>query len=316
MKNSVLLFFFVLSINWCGGQNLVPNPSFEENNECPDQGYSEITMADTWINPTTYSPDYFNACAPYTSFNSHNVPDNWLGSQYARTGVAYAGLLSMIETDGREYIQTELIEPLIEGKKYLVTFYVSAADKSQYASNNIGAYFSNTSVSAAHNWVLPYSPQISNNHLLNQLSDTTNWIMISDTLIALGGEKYMTIGNFNDDAATHTSYIGGIWNHSHHFIDDVSVVCLDCSVGISETNMDWLTVFPNPASGYLNVNFNDIEIERFTILNSMGVLVLEPEPIRNNNFYQIDIAKYDSGLYFLKIETKNAYSTKQFIITK
>ena len=161
---------------------------------------------------------------------------------------------------------------------------------------------------------MPYTPQISNNPFTNPLTDRLGWTEVSDIFTALGGEKYMTIGNFKEDLLTDTVHINGVQNRSYHYIDDVSVVCIDCSVGISETNIDSrITVFPNPASDYLNINFSDIEIERFTILNSMGMPVII-EPTINDNFHQIDVAQYDSGLYFLKIETNNTLITKSFLI--
>lgn len=305
------------------GQNLVPNSSFEIYSQCPDPAtldpmpYALLELATGWITPTTYSPDYFNACVVTT--NGWGVPQNGRGVQNARTGNAYAGLISMIETDGREYIQTELTAPLIAGKQYLVTFYVSLAEVSIYASNNIGAYFSNTPVSATHSWVLPYTPQISNNPLLNPLTDTLGWTEVSGTFTALGGEKYMTIGNFNDDASTDTTHKSVLpspwWNTSFHYIDDVSVVCLDCSVGISEISIDnKISIFPNPVTDYLNVNFDDIFPEKITVFNSVGETLLVQKQLSGNT--QINVSEYQSGVYFLKINTKDITTVKQFLIIK
>src|SRR5690554_283943 len=171
-------------------QNLVPNPSFETYSQCPDPATVDpmpdnmIDLATGWNNPTGYTPDYFNACVEDT-FNSNNVPYTWAGFQHARTGNGYAGIISMIETEGREYIQTELTESLIAGKQYSVTFYVSLCEISTYAANNIGAYFSDTPVSVSHSWVLPYTPQISNNPFTNQLTDTLGWTEVSGVFTAL-----------------------------------------------------------------------------------------------------------------------------------
>jgi hypothetical protein len=300
------------------GQNLVPNGSFEDMISCPTwSGIDEFVVG--WTNPTAYSPDYFNACV--TIMNGYGVPQNGWGFQNARTGIAYVGLISMIETDGREYIQAELTEPLIAGKKYLVTFYVSLAEKCTYASNNIGAYFSNIPVSSTNLWVLPYTPQISNNHLLNPLTDTLSWVKVSDTLIAIGGEKHITIGNFNDDTSTDTTHKPVLpspwWNGSYHYIDDVSVVCIDCSVGISETNIkSRITVFPNPATNHLSVSFENVYPERITLFSSIGEALLVQKQVAGNNSMQIEISQFHSGIYYLKIEAKEFSLVKKFVITK
>ena len=146
--SSFLLCFALLEV--LGQVNLVSNGSFEEYSQCPDPATLDpmpdnmIELATGWDNPTGYSPDYFHSCVVIA--NGLGVPQNGYGHQNARTGNAYAGLISMIETDGREYIQTQLATQLIAGKQYVVTFYVSLAESCLYSSNNMGTYFSNTPV--------------------------------------------------------------------------------------------------------------------------------------------------------------------------
>lgn len=308
------------------GQNLVPNPSFEEYSQCPDPATLDpmpdnmIELATGWGNPTGYSPDYFNSCVPIT--NGYGVPQNGRGFQNARTGNAYAGLISMIETDSREYIQTELTQTLIAGKQYLVTFYVSLCEVSTYASNNIGAYFYNNAINLpSHMWVLSFSPQIANNPVTNPLTDTLGWTEVSGTFTALGGEKYMIIGNFNDDASTDTIhkpvFPSPAWTTSYHYIDDVSVVCLDCTVGTSEPSIESrISIFPNPATDYLTINFDDIYPEKITLFNSVGETLLVQKQISDGSSTQINVSDYQAGIYFMRIETKDFSFVKQFLITK
>lgn len=318
-----LLLFFSCCCSFCMAQNLVPNGSFEVYSQCPDPATVDpmpdnmIELATGWNNPTGWTPDYFAACVSETS--GYNVPNSGWGFQNARTGSAYAGLVSMAETDAREYIQTELTENLVTGKQYLVTFYVSLTERCTYASNNIGAYFSNTPVSVSHSWVLPYTPQISNNPFTNPLTDMVGWTEVSGVFTALGGEQYMIIGNFNDDASTDTTHKPVLpspwWTGSYHYIDDVSVVCLDCTVGISETEIDSkINVSPNPATDYLNINFDDIYPERITMFNSVGETLLVENQLSENT--QINVAEYKAGIYFLRIDTKDFSITKRFLITQ
>jgi hypothetical protein len=56
-------------------------------------------------------------------------------------------------------------------------------------------------------------PQILNTHE-NLLTDPDVWVLITDTFSSrYGGERYLTIGNFNTDATSDTVY----WN-----VDEVS----------------------------------------------------------------------------------------------
>jgi OmpA-OmpF porin, OOP family len=143
-----IAFIFCLNYNnFISQVNLVQNPSFEEYTECPnDDNGSLIEQALHWSNPNIYSPDYFNSC-DQTSSQSYSVPDNNYGNQPASTGNAYVGIITVGEgTPVREYVQNQLSAPLVAGKTYCVSFYVSASDKSQYVSNDIGAYFSSNMI--------------------------------------------------------------------------------------------------------------------------------------------------------------------------
>ena len=127
----------------------------------------------------------------------------------------------------------------------------------------------------------------------------------------------MTIGNFNDDASTDTTHLNQGWNAmSYHFIDDVSVICLDCNVGILTLTDNNITIYPNPATDYLTINSNNIDVKKLTILNSLGIPLFVQEKIFAISSLKIDISTYESGIYFLKIETSNTFTTTKFLITK
>ena len=134
---------------------------------------------------------------------------------YAKDGQAYAGII-LIEKppqdsikskilNYREYLQTELYEPLLQGKSYEVKFYYAIATYSTYAVNNIGVYISEEKIKQRGSTkVLKYSPQIkADTSFINTTKDI--WFEVADTLIARGGEKYLTIGNFYID--TNTQYL-------------------------------------------------------------------------------------------------------------
>lgn len=123
--------------------NLVPNPSYETNSLCPDS-LSQSDRAVPWNTPTTGSPDYYSACA--TGGSGVSVPSNTFGSQTARTGVAYAGIIVRPVNDYREYVEVALTQPLLAGQIVRVEFWVSLPEGSRDAIDRIGAYLSSGSV--------------------------------------------------------------------------------------------------------------------------------------------------------------------------
>ena len=205
----------------------MPNWSFEQYDTCPNTT-SQINFATNWFQPNLCcgpggSTDYYNQCAPSIA----SVPTNWIGFQSAKTGVAYAGLCpyySVLAPDrNREYLETQLDSALVQGQKYCVEFYVSLAEKALIAVDAIGAHFSagsitNNNISFPY---LPFSPQI--NTTGNIISDTINWVKISGQFIAAGGERFMTIGNFNTGANTNVILTDSLNGFAYYYIDDVSV---------------------------------------------------------------------------------------------
>lgn len=223
MKKKLLLLFLLSHWMLSSGQNLVPNPSFEELNNCPTSS-GLLVNATSWINPNLKSPDLYHACAgsdcdgpPFVC-----VPDNWTGSQTPFTGDGYAGIFVGGENVSREYIQVPLLNTLSEGQKYILTYHLSLADDYQFAIDRMGAYFSTSAV--ADEGLLNFSPQMITPADLF-LTNKGGWTEITDTLIASGGEAFLTIGNFNDEANTNfMGNQGGGRPGSYYYIDEVKLV--------------------------------------------------------------------------------------------
>src|SRR5271157_5345469 len=98
MKKTFLhLSFIILQFTFCNlnslhAQNLVPNPSFEQYDTCPNSS-GQINYAKYWFQGGPGNPDYFNICSstlPYPG-NQFSVPQNAWGYQFAYEGNAYCG---------------------------------------------------------------------------------------------------------------------------------------------------------------------------------------------------------------------------------
>ena len=224
-------FVFILGIKTNAQINLVPNYSFENYSSCPNNS-GQIYLATPWIGTGgAGGVDYYNSCE--TTF--YGVPSQGsLQYQFARTGVAYIGLFTLNGYGGnyREYLQVQLTDSLEFSNCYKVTFYVNCINRMDLATNNMGIYFSDSLYTPTNPWIiLPYTPQIL--PFENKpIKDTVNWIEISGIFISNGGEKYITIGNFFDDASTDTTHTGdSIYNGAYYYIEDVSVLPIDSIPG-------------------------------------------------------------------------------------
>ena len=206
--------------------NLVRNYSFESYSVCCSAGNSG---ADFWGGATIKANiqySYLNVCC--TNANG-GVPSNLYGGswQYPRTGNAYIGIPTSTNngTNVRNYAQTKLTDSLRANHCYYVEFYVNLVDNAKYSNNNIALLVGDTAIQTYNNKYAPANPQI---QLYGNpcISDTLNWVQVAGVYTAHGGEQYITIGNFKDDAHTDTLRIGGNY-FSGYYIDDVSVIPLD-----------------------------------------------------------------------------------------
>jgi OmpA-OmpF porin, OOP family len=218
----------------CWSQNLVPNAGFEQFYKCPGS-YNYATngnLAPGWFSPTTGTPDLFNRC----SIGAAGVPENWAGRSNTYAGVGYAGIYMFIagrENPYREYLQTELLEPLKRGETYLVEFYFRLSSNSKYSIDRIGFLLSDSAHRIQSDGVFAKKSTFEKiNYSFNTNRVTaSNWVRFAYSHIATGGEKYLTIGNFSDDHDTRRYLIASsqstepmLSRAAYFFIDEVKVI--------------------------------------------------------------------------------------------
>ncbi len=216
------------------GENLVNNPSFEDFNICPKGivGKPEKRLIPYWDVPTKGTPDYFNSCSKLDA----GVPRNFAGSIYAHSGHGYCGMIlrQNFTSDNkitgekpviyREYVQTELKQELVKGKKYMIKFWICNSSKSRFAVDAIGACLTTDKIRNNNKEVLDCVPVVENTsgkYLVNK----DYWVEIEGVYEAQGGEKFLTIGNFNNNYATNYIMQNGSsdFNYAYYYLDDVSV---------------------------------------------------------------------------------------------
>ncbi|MBK9479050.1 MAG: T9SS type A sorting domain-containing protein [Bacteroidetes bacterium] len=301
-------------------QNLILNGSFENITNCP-WGVGQISFVPVWSSANSYlSPSLFNSCASLSSIVSVPVNiDSLLGYQNAHSGNGYAGINVYQDTNPFpiDYLQTQLTDSLDSGKFYCLTFYVSLSNISTWGVDAIGAYFAKqpSTVCSTFICVLTYTPQVSN-PAGNILLDTLNWMKIEGCFQAQGGERYMIIGNFKDNANTQKAINkpGGYNWSTYYYVDDVSLY-EDSTLILTENKAEEIIlIFPNPANNFIQINSKSNQFPlAVEIYNLMGETILS-QAICNES-ETIDISRFSNGLYFAKFLLNNNLSqTKKFTI--
>lgn len=305
----ILLFIFLFSIK-SFSQNLVPNPSFEDTIPCSLWSGPPQLPATSWFWANLGSSDYYSS-----NYNCGwgSVPSNANGYQFAQTGIAYCGFFVWYgppQNNLREYVQVELDTPLVSGKKYYLNFFISLAEVSQYASDGIGAYFSNNFISGSNGYNLPFAPQI-NNTSGNIINDSINWVNIGGNYIANGGEKHITIGNFKNDTNTNISLATGNYPISYYYIDGVSLVDSGWA-GITENSFsNFISISPNPATNQITIDSKQYTKGEIEIFDVMGKLIQKSKVKSQKK--EIDISFLEKGVYYLRISSEGKSAVKKFV---
>ncbi|MDA3614909.1 T9SS type A sorting domain-containing protein [Polluticaenibacter yanchengensis] len=229
----------------CLSENLVLNGQFEDFTQCPVNYVPSATPGQTllpnWKIPTTGTADHFRDCGNLNS--PVLVPGNiCIGHQEPRSGKAYTGIFTYRGPDNnyREYLEGTLSRPMEAGKKYLVSFYTSAAEYNNTIIDQLGIRFNSVATTVNSSMPLNQLPQIVSPKGA-YISEKEKWVNIKAIFTADSAYTKLIIGNFNDAAKTNTisatDISGGIAGGSHpgcyinenestfsyYFIDDVSV---------------------------------------------------------------------------------------------
>jgi len=181
--------------------------------------------------------DYFHVEAK----GSAKAKDNIMGSQLPHGGKGYAGIIicsnknpydDSIINHG-EFLENELTAPLIAGHTYLVTYYISLADRSDYSVSGLNVLLTKEK-RISRKGLIKQQPQIDNSKTL-PVTDTKGWTRISGTFTATGNEKFLVIGKFqriglmnSQTVKREKKFSTGGFNQEmcYYYIDDVSMVDL------------------------------------------------------------------------------------------
>lgn len=248
MKN-YLSFLFILTFCFQSisqSPNLVENGSFEII-KGKIKGLGSIEATDDWKNVTLSKADIFvkenKLATVLTSGNSY-------GKEDPKDGDNYAGIVAYSPKDkvARTYITSPLAQPMLKGKKYCVSMYISLAEGSKFATNQLGINFNKKQLKTEDNKTI-----VDKTSILHPQSKVVNatygWEKVCGTYIAEGGEEFITIGNFTATDKTKTEkalklkdYKGVQSDVAYYYIDDVSVILVDqkttCDCGINEDRKD------------------------------------------------------------------------------
>lgn len=306
----------------CHGQNLVPNPSFEDYSICPDSiSGVQVANAIGWMSYSR-TPDYLNACQGYSCHLC--VPDNTFAWQMPYTGQSYMQVICYYDQEVyREMIGVQLAEPLVPGQHYYGSLRVNCAGEKPeqgtnvFASNRIGMLFTNYESGLPDGFdewfeIRNYA-QIYANDII---TDTAAWVLVSGSFLADSAYRFLVIGNhFDNDHTDIVELVPNKSGHSAYFVDEVCVSpnpegC-PLATGLIDARAEGIGIWPNPACSMLNVSVEPSTRSR--VVDLLGRLVFEPYGAVSGT-WSADVSGWAEGIYILVVENGSDSRSMRFAV--
>ena len=303
--------------------NLVPNPSFELQyaNQIGwfYKGEDFNKAMKYWKSPTGASPDAYNA--------KTRVPPSWaqygFGEQKPHLGEGMVGLTLFGCTNGkphcREYIQIQLLEPLIKGQQYYLEFYTTHLERSMQISQ-LGVAFTTVPIILKADTLLTLSPTIVTKKLL--AASAQQWLKVSARFKATKAFNYLILGNFFSDSLTFTkhSMVENPLNYAYYYVDDVLLKKIPPYLPQPELQNELrkksLVVGKAIVLENIYFSFDEAELLPRSILE-LNVLV---DILRKNPTMQIEVNGHTDNLggkdYNLKLSEDRAFAVMNFLTNK
>jgi hypothetical protein len=324
MKKLLLIIAIAHVANHTFAQNNVPDPSFESYVTCPTPIDTSVFLTD-WFSPTSTSPDYFNACSNNIMGGIMGVPDNDWGLQAASSGNAYLGMYIIagwFTPDYKDYISCKLGGcasgncALVPGAYYRVSMDVSLAEEmSNTASDGIGVYFFTDTLPSSYksSWTttLPFTPKIDYSSL-GMITDTVNWVTLTDTFQADSAYKYMVIGgvvqkqnlNFVRYKADNRPDV------VYYYFDNIKVEPLSPTLVKSEILLK-VVIAPNPIKdqAVIKLSGNTGSPYSISLTNMLGQTFWQRSEITENEI-TFERGALPAGLYYYQLSTKGQVAQK------
>jgi hypothetical protein len=138
------------------------------------------------------------------------------------------------------------------------------------------------------------------------LSSNNQWQQFSVDLSSVASQSITRFVMFLDQ---------GVVNWDAYFLDDFNLSSAPLAINNILDN-DNITIYPQPATNTLNVEIkrNNKEINKLQLFDIKGCLLLSQSINQDNT--SLDVSGFDSGIYFVKIQSDKTVFTQKIQITK
>ena len=110
--------------------------------------------------------------------------------------------------------------------------------------------------------------------------------------------------NTADDKIYAATYGRGLWRSNVY----------DETLSVNDFEFGDLSLYPNPAKNEVNLKWNKPEDVSVRIYNTLGKIMFYGKKVNLFNGFNIDVSSFNSGVYFVKLNSLNGEITKKLIL--
>ncbi|MGV3636700.1 MAG: T9SS type A sorting domain-containing protein [Flavobacteriales bacterium] len=329
MRAAVLVAVVLCTPYTTHAQNLVPNPGFEEADNCSDQLPPFVGIHD-WYS-VNGSPDHLRSCLPYGDFRG--LPMNFFTYQEPFEGASCAGMYTYWQNDQaeyREWIMAPLLEPMVVGQTYYTSFRANAAfggtetnPQHWLANDKVGMRFA-TAAMPPWNVGDPFPVPPNQAHMIHPqiLADTVGWTLVSGSFVADSAYQYVMIGQFFSNDLTDTLHFADpnsvfLWYpRAYTLVDAVCVSGNPCGCdlgqGVGEVQESGHVLFPNPAKDQLSLGQRAGAVVQ--VLDVAGRMLWQGQITSDR--WVLDVGSWARGAYVLHMAHGGHVESYKFVLTE
>lgn len=297
-------FMCIGLVSTAHGQNLIPDPGFEQYMFGCAQGLEleDLTHWDRIIGAVV--PEYYNTCNGQNGFPQLGVPTNQNGVEEAYGGNGYCGMMTYSlgwNGNPRDYINTQLSAPLEPGVEYCFQAWLSRADTAHCATGTLQGWLvtgdaPNLFIDPDNDWFVNAPVTVGTFEV-----GSVGWTLVQTTFTATGGENNLTIGSFAHGEQIDTvNIINDFPYTAYYYIDDVYLgPCEGIGIPEDEDRYYELSLSPNPALAgdevYYEVDGPRENYTTFSVFDMTGKCVCSP--VAAGNTGTLSLAGLAKGTY-------------------
>jgi hypothetical protein len=106
------------------------------------------------------------------------------------------------------------------------------------------------------------------------------------------------------DGKTHIAEVVAVYENEMTSVGALNIIINDwVNVNENKVKESYISIYPNPAKDFVKLSAVSSQLSAIKIYNSLGMMVEEMKV--NANEAEIDVSKYNSGVYFFNIQTEN-----------